>query len=318
MKYFLFVAVFLLCSIVGVAQHISDNIILKNGTVSDFQTALLADEIVTFSTESMDAVVNWEAGMYVKKSNQLHADSLTITNGRGSNFSIDVNDFVSKSYTYYKRFFIDGDSSVYMKGYIIASNEDGTPFDSRDFLINVLPSTPRIQEAWFDINYDKEYNSFLPDSKFNFILSSGRIDEKITPIIFCTYINFIPGYTEGPEWGDYWNVELTPPTVSHSCEDIQYLGNNTIKAIGYLDWGVYFYIIVWNKFGSSRSQLYFSSDFVEPDTLDWLRQTEINYYEGLDDITEIDRDDMRLERVGNVIKFVGGTARTMAIYDINL
>ena len=224
----------------------------KNGSAFLPQTAILAQDTIIFQTTHGENMNCWNLFVYMGTGEQT---VLAASSGEANFFQISAS-IMDVDWSNALRCQPGGDSSIYFKGFVVASNGW-----KMDLLFNFLPSKPVIREVSLVYDYfDYKNVMFDADSRIEMLVNTTR-DESL-------FLDYTEHFLYKGEDDLFFHV--TDYFLNHEdpAGRIKKEGNDMYKIWEICDWGQYFRVYAQNKYGLSfYSDTIFTTDLIKDETI---------------------------------------------------
>lgn len=274
------------------AQKIAPQITLHDGREVTNEYAFLADDTCTFHVTGDGGKADWAfAYQSMWRGTVIQARSKEAS----ASFSIYA-DLIQDHIEYptlwarnAKPFEEKGDSSIYYKGVIYTLDGDEKT-DSMVIKFNLLPSRPKITGVSFTQDcYDWDNDTFYPNSTFGITFSAARCEDALLA-------TESPRYTERPE--KYTVDFFIHPEIRQEPNGMLSVETN------HTDWGEYYRLDVYNKYGIITGKDFFLTTDYITDPLILIRLKEIG--QGSTTVQQAVADnEIRIVNKGNRIEIQG-------------
>lgn len=244
------------------AQKLSPHITLHDGREVTDEHAFLTDDTCTFHVAGNGEKADWAfayqtmwGGTVIKVRSKEASASFSI-------YADLIQDGIDNPTLWArnaKPFEEKGDFSIYYKGVVYTLDGDEKT-DSMVIRFNLLPSRPRITGVSFTQDcYDWDNDTFYPNSTFGITFSAARCEDALLA-------TESPHYTERPEKYDFF---LHP--------EIRQESNGMLSVeTSHTDWGEYYRLDVYNKYGIITGKDFFLTTDYITDPLILIRLKEIS------------------------------------------
>lgn len=253
--------IFLIIATVSQAQTISPAILLRDSIYVDSTYKFVdADSMTFFLQGNADASLKWSLNINQKDGNSV---PVLASEPGATSFGVRVSPDIFPRSTYYNhvRVELDGDSSVYIRGFVCLY-EDEAPVDSLHLMFNVMPSRPRVKNVRISGTFDYQYYGYIPLADLSIEFTSNNMEGCFLARLESDSLNVF----ECPEFSVLISVEVPYQDINGYTHKIEW---------PHADWGEYYTIMSCNEYGSILGDTICTTDFIDDENvlacLEWLR-----------------------------------------------
>lgn len=298
MKHILLVFIVSLISINCQAQNIASSIQLQDGTIVNCSHVFVDGEIPTFYSENgLCENIFWSFSVYDENGEK----NICIKSEKGTDrftFKIEPNlfpcfDYINDS----QKIEYPNDPSLYIRC-SVDLHQDNITIDSVPIILNILPSRPKIKKASILGNFDFKLGGYNSSAELTILFYS----ERMSKCRFLSYVadslysfQFPESYT-----GVYYDVDIKEK--SKNSYEFKY---------DYADWGEFYTIAAYNKYGSVLGDTLFTNSIIEdPEIIKFLEKM----YNRVT-IDEIQNDNLQISLKNNILT-IEGLSNKQILYEI--
>lgn len=260
MKHIVLSLIICLIPIISQAQSISSAIQLNDGTIFDCSHIFIDGETLSFHAQDVQSGdIFWTLSFYnkyggetvcIKSDEGLEKFSFTIAPSLFSGLNLTSNCQLVEH---------PNDSSVYIACSVELHQRD-IVIDRVPITLNVLPSRPKIKEASIAGNFDFEIGGYKPLTELTVLFSAERMDE-------CRLVHFVSDSDSESEF----QFPESYVVVSESVDINEKRGNHYEFKYDYADWGEFYTIGSYNKYGAIVGDTIFTNSLIDdPEILSYL------------------------------------------------
>lgn len=285
MKRIFFLLLISILAIESQSQDIDSAIHLQDGTIVDKSHVFLDGDSPTFYLRDgqCDNIV-WNLYTYSKKDWEGEKKLLLKSAHNCDHFSFDICPELFPGYSLSRgeisRTRLPNDSSVYFRFYL-ELRQYGNLTDRISFLLNVLPSHPKIEEGAVigNFNYDEpEGGMFDPLAHLSLIFSCNRMEDHRLWGYFTDSFNIF----QYPSDDDIRVMAFYETDIEKIATNLYQLDFDSV------DWGQFYRIVPHNKYGYVYGDSFCTNDYIHDEKilkfLDKYHEERIKWLLGIDDI----------------------------------
>lgn len=272
-----------LISLNSQAQRIASTILLQDGIVVDSSHVFLDGDRLTFTLQNEPSRnVYWSFSCYNDKGKK----QLCRKSDKGiKNFTVKVEPNLFKDNLYsIQKIEYPNDSSVYIRCSVDLF-QGNIVKDSVSFLLNILPSRAKVKKASIKGNFDFDEGGYNPFAEITVLFSADRMNDfrlfSYTPD--SAHVFQFPGICEGI----YYTVNFNKK--GQNIYEFRY---------DYVDWGEFYSIITYNKYGVVCGDTLFTTSLIEdPQIINYIN----SIHNRTSSVNEVKDDNIRLHLHHNII-----------------
>lgn len=273
----------------SIAQKIASSILLQDGTIIDSSHIFMDGEEPTFYVENgqYENIV-WSfsfLGRDGEKYKCIESNERTNT----FTFKIDPKIFSGTNLINNCQLIeFPNDSSVYFRCSVDLL-QNNVIKDNVTILLNVFPSRAKIKKASISGNFDFEDGGYNPFAELKLLCSSDRTND----FRIVSYVSDSLYVFQFHEYCTQIYDEVTTTKIEQNLYEIKY---------DYADWGNFYTIVSYNKYGAIRGDTIFTNDIiVDSEIVHFIEE----YHNQITSIDETRNDDVKLSWKNNFLTIEG-------------